>query len=308
MKRHSKSAESRHPGSRRAFLKRFGLLAGVSVVPKAHLARITTLLQSRSLSDEEICRGKFEIALKESLATRPIGEIMVAIGTSFLGTPYVPHTLEAPGPEELVVNLKGLDCVTFVENTVALSRCVKLGQHTYEEYRKQLQLIRYREGKIDGYPSRLHYFSDWIFDNTEKKIVRDMTREIGGIPYMKTINFMSAHRESYRQLSDNTFVESIRRQEQLMSGREKYYIPKEILGQYQHSIQPGDIIGITTAVEGLDISHTGIAVHVNGVVKYLHAPLANGAVQISHDSFVDYLTLHKNQTGVMVARPLEPHD
>src|SRR5262245_4452684 len=171
MKRHSKRNNS--SDSRRAFLKRFGLLAGVSIVPAERLTRMTELLQTQSRTDEEICAEKFGIARRESLEARPIGEVMVAIGTSFLKTPYLAHSLEAPGPEALVMNLRGLDCVTFVENTLALSRCTKLGQYNYEQDRMQLQLIRYRGGKIDGYPSRLHYFSDWIFDNAEKKVVRD---------------------------------------------------------------------------------------------------------------------------------------
>ena len=306
-RRSSRDDASRQRDSRREFLKRFCVLAGVSMVPAERLTRMTKLLQAQSPDDEEICAGKFEIARKESLATRPIGEIVVAAGTSFLKTPYVAHTLEANGPEGLVMNLRGLDCVTFVENTLALARCIRLGQYSYEQDRQQLQLIRYRGGRIEGYPSRLHYFSDWIFDNAEKKVVRDVTKEIGGVLYLKPINFMSEHRASYAQLAEEGFVKAIRHQELMIGAREKYYIPKAILGESQGSIQPGDIIGITTSVEGLDISHTGIAVSMNGVIKYLHAPLSNGAVQISDNSLADYLALHNNQTGVMVARPLEPH-
>ena len=124
---------------------------------------------------------------------------------------------------------------------------------------------------------------------------------------MKPINFMSEHRASYAQLADEGFVKTIRHQELMIGAREKYYIPKAILGESHGSIQPGDIIGITTSVEGLDISHTGIAVSMNGVIKYLHAPLSDGAVQISESSLSDYVALHKSQTGIMVVQPVEPH-
>ena len=107
---------------------------------------------SDKLTDEQLLQHKFSLAAKESLARRPMGEIMVAMGVSFLGTPYVANTLEEHGAEHLVINLHGLDCVTFVENTLALSRCVKLNRHTREEFEKQLQRIRYRDGQIDGYP------------------------------------------------------------------------------------------------------------------------------------------------------------
>jgi hypothetical protein len=125
---------------------------------------------------------------------------------------------------------------------------------------------------------------------------------------VKPIDFMSEHRKSYPQMSNEGFVKTIRHQELMIGAREKYYIPKANLAESQGAIQPGDVIGITTSVEGLDISHTGIAVSMNGAIKYLHAPLSNGAVQISDNSLTDYLALHKNQTGVMVARPLEPHE
>jgi len=293
--------------SRRGFLKQVGFLAGATVVPQQSFSRFSSLLQSTS-SDTEMFAEKMEITIRESLADRPIGEIVVAIGSSFLGTPYAAHTLELPGPEALVVNLRGLDCVTFVENSLALARCVKLRQHDFQEYTKQLQLIRYRGGTIDGYPSRLHYFSDWIYDNVIKGIVRDITKEIGGVPYQKMIDFMSAHREAYRQLEDDAAVEAIRQQETELNSRQRRYIPKEEIESHPRNIEPGDIIAMTTSIEGLDISHTGIAVHMNGVVKYLHAPLAAGVVQISQHSLAEYLLLHKKNTGIIIARPLEPQE
>jgi hypothetical protein len=304
MKLHSKDTNGR-AGTRRSFLRTIGWLAGAGVVPGRKLTRLAQLVDPQRRSDEEICQRKFEIAVRESLASRPMGEVMVAIGTSFLGTPYEAHTLEAEGPEHLVINLRALDCVTFVENTLAISRCVKLGTQSFDDYRKQLELIRYRGGRIEGYESRLHYFSDWIYDNAAKGIVRDVTRELGGSTYNKKISFMTDHPESYKQLSDRRALEIVARWEAELNQRNMFYIPKESLDKAQKGIQAGDIIGITTSIEGLDISHTGMAVVSNGVVKYLHAPLSSGVVQISENSIVDYLMSHKKQTGIMVARALE---
>ena len=261
---------------------------------------------SVSPSDEEICGKKFALAVSESLASRPIGEVMVAIGTSFLGTPYVAYVLEEPGPEHLVINLRGLDCVSFVENTLTLSRCVKLHRTTFEEFKNQLRLIRYRNGILDRYPSRLHYFSDWIGNNTAKGVALNIGKDLGGIPFRKEMSFMSTHRSSYRQLEDENFLREIRNQETTLDSTERFYIPKEQLASLQGRIHNGDIIGITTSLEGLDIVHTGLAIWQDGVLKFLHAPLSKGKVQISDKSLVEYLQGYKNQTGVMVARPLEP--
>ncbi len=159
--------------SRRNFIHQMALVAGGMAAPVLFRDRAAG---KEGSSDEQICRRRFTLAKKESLAQRPIGEVMVAIGVSFLGTPYVARSLEQPGEEHLVVNLLGLDCVTFVENTLALSRCVKLEKQTFDDYRQQLQLIRYRGGIIDGYPSRLHYFSDWIDDNETKHVVTNISK------------------------------------------------------------------------------------------------------------------------------------
>ena len=291
--------------TRRDFLRSLGLLAGVSMVGE-RTARAASVLQDLPVTDEQICRRKFDLATRESLADRPISEIMVAVGTSFLGTPYAANTLEAEGPEHLIVNLRALDCVTFVESTLALSRCVKLRTHRFEDYTEQLRIIRYRVGKIDGYPSRLHYFSDWILDNVRKGVVSDASRELGRVPYKDETNFMSEHRESYRQLADETVLKTIKEIEERLSATERYFIPKELFEKHTIAIRQGDIIGITTGIDGLDIAHTGIAVEMNGAVRYLHAPLSGGTVQITESTLAEYLQKNQSRTGVMVARPAEP--
>jgi hypothetical protein len=266
----------------------------------------TPIHDDSTRSDSTICLGKFAMAVSESLAEKPIAEVMIAVGTSFLGTPYVAHALEEPGEEHLVINMRGLDCVSFVENTLTLARCIKLQRMTFEEYKKQLQLIRYREGIIDRYPSRLHYFSDWIGDNVKKRILRDEGRELSGVPFTQETKFMSTHPSAYRQLADASFLQTIRAQERTLDNTPRFYVPKDTLAAVQNRIHNGDIIGITTSVEGLDIAHTGLAMWEDGVLKFLHAPLSNGKVQITHQSLVDYLRQYKNDTGIMVARPLEP--
>jgi hypothetical protein len=288
--------------SRRSFIGQLAFLAGGIAVPAALRDQS---FGKEKLTDEEICQRKFKLAAKESLQKRPVGEVMVAIGASFIATPYVANTLEMPGDERLVVNLRGLDCVTLVENTLALSRCIKMGAHTFDEFKSELKFIRYRGGLLNGYPSRLHYFSDWIDDNETKNVVRNITQEIGGVPYEKTLAFMSTHPDSYNQLSNQRYLEKTIEIESEINFRQHYYIPKEQLRSIEQKIEPGDIIGITTSIEGLDIVHTGMAIRTNGVLKYLHAPLSKGKVQISEEPLVEYLASHTNQTGIMVARPLE---
>jgi hypothetical protein len=134
-----------------------------------------------------------------------------------------------------------------------------------------------------------------------------MTGEIGGEPYVKTINFMSTHTESYRQLRENpSLVERIKKMETEVSARKKFYIPKDRVRDIQDKIHSGDILGVTTDIDGLDTSHTGIAVRENDELRLMHAPIAGSKVQITEKTLADYLAGNKRQTGIIVARALEP--
>ena len=151
--------------------------------------------------DWGIVRSTLAWAWGEELHRLPLGETMARIGVTFVGTAYVPRTLEVEGPERLAINLRELDCVTFVENVLALGRFVHLHDPSMlddearlrAEYRRLLTGIRYRGGKLEGYPSRLHYFSEWIADNEARGLVRDISRELGGMADDTPIDFMSTH-------------------------------------------------------------------------------------------------------------------
>ena len=91
-----------------------------------------------------------------SLSDKSMGEIMITVGRSFLDTEYVASTLDKnTNSENLVVMVTGLDCVTFVETCLAMSRCIKSGNTDFKNYKKELTSIRYRSGSIDGYPGGL---------------------------------------------------------------------------------------------------------------------------------------------------------
>lgn len=258
--------------------------------------------------DVEKCDSIFQISVDKNLSQKPINEVLVEIGKSFIGTDYLAHSLEKDGDEQLVINLFGLDCTTFVENVLALSRCVKEKQTSFEDYSEELQFIRYRDGIINGYPSRLHYFSDWIYNNVSKGIVEDITEQIGGTAIQFKLNFMSTHPESYKQLNENPdLIPQIKIQEEEISSRIYYYIPKDEVELKEKFINVGDIIAITTTVEGLDIGHLGIAVKLDDErIHLLHAPTVNTKVHITKEPLSDYLMKYKRHSGVIVLKPLEP--
>ncbi len=270
----------------------------------AHAFPYRAFLQE--LTDEQICTQKFEIAVKAGLKNEPIGDVVVEIGRTFLGTPYVAHALEQPGEERLVVNMRGLDCVSFYENSLVLARCIKKGVMTFDEYKKQLQYIRYRGGIIDGYASRLHYTSDYIYDNDKKGVWKDITKEIGGVPFTMKVNFMSTHPDAYRQIGEDPEVlAQIVEMEKTMNARTTSYVPKKDAEKILPKLRNGDILGFTTSIEGIDTSHTGILVKEHGRTQVMHAPLAGKMVVLSEASLPEYLEGNKKMTGIIVARPLD---
>ncbi|MHB1191674.1 MAG: N-acetylmuramoyl-L-alanine amidase-like domain-containing protein [Longimicrobiales bacterium] len=257
--------------------------------------------------------GKVAWALGLGLDTVPMGDAMAAIGGTFVGTPYVPRTLEPPGPERLVIGFRGLDCVTFVENVLALAGFIREPDarellerrgEAEERYERILIRIRYRGGELRGYTSRLHYFSDWIADGEVKGLVRDVTRDLGGVRDTGSLDFMSAHADAYRQLvEDPATVAAVRQVEERLSAAGRWWIPEDALDEAAPGIHDGDIIAMTSTVPGMDVAHTGLALWVDGSLRLMHAPLVGDSVEISAEPIPARVRRIRGQDGIMVARP-----
>lgn len=255
------------------------------------------------LKDKEILEQIFDI-FKDDKNT-PISDLIVEVGAFFKETPYKAETLEInPNDEKLIVNLREMDCTTFAENVLAISRTIKAGNPTFEKFTAELQNIRYYNGIIDDYTSRIHYFSDWIFENDRREIVESVSKEIGGTIYPKPLNFMSTHPDSYRQLKGNPENQNvIVKREKEISAQKTYFIPEEKIGEIESELKDGDIVGITSRVDGLDISHVGILIREDRGIHLMHASTTAKKVIVSNETLEEYLLKSQSVTGIMVARP-----
>jgi hypothetical protein len=268
------------------------------------LAQNVLVAQALTCSPEDRQLFEAKITALVPQEDRTMGETMVYVGKSFLGTPYVAKTLEVGPTETLVVNLQGLDCTTFVENVLALSSMLQDKQTAFTDFTDHLETIRYIDGKMNGYASRLHYFSEWIANNSKKGLVMDVTGELGGKEITKDINFMSTHRHLYPFLADDSAFDKIKASENYLNDQAICVLAQDQITQNEHLIQTGDIIALATSMNGLDVTHTGLALKMaNGRVHLLHASTV-GEVVISKVPLVDYLKNIKHNTGIMVARPL----
>lgn len=240
----------------------------------------------------------------DGLLENDFGKTMVAVGKTFIGIPYVAKTLEIGETESLVINFQGLDCTTYVENVLAFSRLLRDGNADFDSFAGFLKTIRYKDGKLDGYGSRLHYFSEWIRDNARRGLVSEMTSEIGGVEVQKDINFMGTHRELYPFLKDDANYAKIIATEKKLNKEPFCYLPQDQIEANEHLIQTGDIIALATSISGLDVTHTGIATReMNGRIHLLHASTGSMEVEVSKLPLADYLKGINKNIGILVARP-----
>lgn len=251
--------------------------------------------------DIEIFNSLKQIAKAMSFNSMSTESKIIETGKLFLQTPYVGGTLDKNEKEILVVNLHQLDCTTYLENVSAFSQ--SLGNPDFLNFSKNLKLIRYRNGKIKDYASRLHYFTDWIIDNEKKGLITNITKEIGGETYNKTINFMSEHISSYPALTrDSSLIKKIIETEKRLNSHTFFYIPEDKIQQVEGKIHDGDFIAITTNIKGLDISHTGIAIHLNNRLHLMHASSKEKKVVISDLPLAEIIQKNRLQSGIQVAR------
>ena len=228
----------------------------------------------------------------------------------FMDRPYVAHTLEVNDEEQLVVNTRQLDCTTLVENVTALTLCVYRHLYTWRDFRNALVEMRYRHGVLNGYTSRLHYFTDWIDDNTAMALVTEIQDPTPPFTAMQTIDvhYMSRHPQAYKALKQHPdMVTAIKAQEDSLSGRQDRYIPKSEVGNtkaMRSAVHDGDIIAITCSKPGLDIAHLGFAVWREDGLHLLNASQLHKRVVEEPMTLGQYLSKHPSHTGIRIVRIL----
>ncbi|MDR1331845.1 MAG: DUF1460 domain-containing protein [Tannerella sp.] len=231
----------------------------------------------------------------------PAGELILEAARCFMDRPYVASTLEKE-PERLVVNLRELDCTTFVETAVAMALAMKDTNPSFESFCRHLQTLRYRDSVIRDYTDRLHYFSDWIFENSRRGLVSDVTRQLGGEPLALRLSFMSSHPDLYRQLKSRPErIRTMQEKEAEISSRDVYaLIPPARISDYAGEMRNGDIVCFVTSVDGLDVSHLGFVCFQGDTPGLLHASSAGRKVMVDSRSLQEYA--YRSARGIIVVR------
>lgn len=227
------------------------------------------------------------------------------IAEQFLGVPYQAHTLEGV-PEQLTVRLDSLDCTTFVETALALSYTAGERRTSWRDFLYNLERLRYRGGKLDGYGSRLHYICDWAVDNSHRGNITDVTDRMPRHGYVvRSIDFMSTHRKAYPALADSAAFAQIKNVE---SGYRNHRFPFVKTGdlqarEVQAALRSGDVVALVTKMKDLDVTHMGVVVKSDDGVPYLlHASSSHGKVERTKVPLADFMKRNTGLLGIRVFR------
>ena len=245
----------------------------------------------------------------KALRDKSMATYMVFFGRELKNVPYVAKTLEKNSKERLIVNLRQLDCTTYVETVLALSRAMRQGKPTFHNYCENLRKIRYCNGNV-AYTARQHYFTYWIKENTREGIVRNIVSP--NPPYSATqtvtANYMTKHVEKYPMLKGRPqWVKQIEAMEKSITGTRQKYIPKQSVTNsdaMKKAVRNGDIIAIVTTKTGLEISHIGVAVWHRDGLHMLNASSLYHKVVEDSNLLRAYLYKQKSALGIRIARPL----
>lgn len=235
---------------------------------------------------------------------REPGQTVDRIASSFIGTPYVAHTLE--GDEEmLTVNIDQLDCTTFVETVIALTKTVREKRKSWRDFVRNLESVRYRNGELDGYQSRLHYIAEWVIDNRHRGNIVEVTETFPRHNEVtKSISFMTENRDRYASLADTAVFDDIKRIEDKLKLHRYPYVKTSVLGakDTKAAFKTGDIVALTSSLKNLDVTHMGIVVVREGTPYLLHASYSLGKVTVTEVPLAKFMERNHSLTGLRIMR------
>ena len=261
-------------------------------------------LDAKQSASRIVIESMLRVAAKQDAQT----SFPLFFGRKFLNVPYVAYTLEVNDDEQLVINTREFDCTTLVETVTALTRCVYQNQLTFAAFQDNLRNMRYRNGVIDRYPSRIHYFTDWILENSKAGIVMEIQQPNPPFTQIQTVkvNYMSQHPQSYKALKAHPeYVAEIDQMEQRLTGQKFRFIPKSEVKDtpaMREAVHDGDIIAITCNKPGLDIAHLGFAVWRSNGLHLLNASQLHKKVVEEPMTLYQYLQKHPSHTGIRIIR------
>lgn len=227
---------------------------------------------------------KIDSLLDEASAIRETGLRIDFLSKQFLDTKYKESTLigNANNREVFVIDLEGVDCLTFIEYIEAMRR-----SKSFAEFNENLMRVRYRSGLV-AFQNRNHFFTDWKAFNSA--FIVDVTSHIGG----------EKRKEVSKRLNEkhdgSFFVPGVSCRLREVVYIQSIYVDHNLT----EKLETGDYIGIYSKQDGLDVSHTGIIIKGQKTVNFRHASSVKKNMKVVDEDLVSYL---KAKPGIIVFRP-----
>jgi len=221
---------------------------------------------------------------------------------------------------EFMYEFETLDCVTYVENVLALSNLKEIDEIHFS---KALKNIRYKSG-VDKFLFRNHFHSiDWLPNN--RNHLRDITKKIAKkykiskteinrlawVYHLKIVQAYKALQESQNKpFTEATLKKELAKQKiflPLITALIPYVETQEILSKYDDYVKKFPLLSIVhiirpqwdlTASIGtyLDVSHLGFVIKKNNELLFRHANSEDG--KVVELSFKDYLQKISSSTTI----------
>jgi len=240
-------------------------------------------------NEETIILGKWtkeelDSLLYESSKIKDIGKSIDFLSGQLLDLDYVESTLigDINTLEAFVINLKGIDCFTFIDYIEAMRL-----SNSFSEFTVNLRKVRYKSGKVI-FENRNHFFTDWREFNSD--FIDDVTEKIGAqrtVKIQKTLN---------KKKDGTYFIPGVH-----PVLREIKYIPSDVIDDLVlNKLRTGDYIGIYSNKQGLDVSHVGIIIKEGDKTYLRHASSLKKHRKVVDQNFKKYIT---GRPGIIVFRP-----
>ncbi len=218
---------------------------------------------------------------------------LVDIGKQFLRKPYQANMLSVGNPEQLISSKEAFDCVTFLENCLA----IRNAKGVDSLYSKALIHVRYASDSVQ-YENRFHYFSDAMNALGYPQILDEAHISVA----IKDFSFLSSYLRSKKFPSINTGL--IENREKTLAKRPFQYTVVDNIAYLYPRIQSGDLVAFVTKNPHLDFLHTGMLVRERNSIHLLHASQDKKQVVISSENLREYLSSHPKFIGICVFRPI----
>jgi hypothetical protein len=231
------------------------------------------------------------IKLKNTIEKSISSKNPMRVGEYFIGLPYISNRLSKSNPEKIYFSFKDFDCVTFVENVLALY----YSEGVNNKFRDNLIKIRYNDSVF--YESRNHYLTSGLAKLEKLNLLSPINNQFNSKFIQKKVSFLS--KQTNDKHIDKAKIIAI---ENIISDNKIYYFDSTIYLQIDSLIKHGDVIAFLTSRNDLDFKHVGF-VYVKNNKKYiLHASQEKKIVCISELTIDKYLLKNLTIKGFQIYR------